>query len=169
MPTPKATDNMPLTGREVSTLQYVEARIHDLGLRLEGQMKSQSELLQTQLEAADLRYAQRFAASQEALVAALNSGTRAVEKSELANEKRFESVNEFRKTLSDQTQSFIPRAEADSKFASLAEKLDTISSRLDRAEGTGKGLSNGWAILVSMIGIVGTISAIVVTFIKLNQ
>ncbi len=63
------------------------------------------------MRAADKRYEQRFDAQEKAVKDALASADRAVNKAETASEKRLDSVNEFRKTLSDQTGTFLTRAE----------------------------------------------------------
>lgn len=65
---------------------------------------------------AELRNEQRFQAQEKAVIAAMLSADRAVAKAEAASEKRFESVNEFRGTLSDQVRLFIPRSVVDPIF-----------------------------------------------------
>jgi|SRR6476646_172342 len=96
----------------------------------------------------DRRYEQRYEASQVALNAALTADRTAVAaalaaqdkntqaalvaakeaviKAEVAAEKRFESVNEFRAQLSDQATTFMPRVEAEQRLRALAEKLDDL-------------------------------------------
>jgi len=54
---------------------------------------------------------QRFKAQEQAVAFALQAAEKAVTKAELAAEKRFESVNEFRNQLKDQTGTFITRNE----------------------------------------------------------
>ena len=82
----------------------------------------------------DNRYQQRFEAQQEALHSALaatektlNATLTAAEKAslktEVALDKRFDSVNEFRKTLTDQAATFFTRAEGDARFDSINGKL----------------------------------------------
>ena len=44
-------------------------------------------------------------------------------KAEIATEKRFESMNEFRQQLSDQARTFMPRAESESQHTALNDKL----------------------------------------------
>ncbi len=70
---------------------------------------------------------------------ALTSAEKAVTKAEAATERRFESVNEFRQTLSDQAGTFISRAE-----------YDALKERIDRGEGHSGGLSDGWKWLVGI-------------------
>jgi len=65
-----------------------------------------------QLRAADVNAnEQRFRAQEQAVAFALQAAEKAVTKAELAAEKRFESVNEFRNQLKDQTGTFITRNE----------------------------------------------------------
>jgi hypothetical protein len=119
------------------------------------------ETLKTELNGLDVRFrllmdevekrnAQRFDAQQEAVgvamvgqekavLAAMAAAEKAVTKAEIASEKRFESVNEFRKTLSDQTANFITRTE----YAALT-----------------KGRADIWSMLISIIAIVISTSTI---------
>ena len=86
----------------------------------------------------------------KAIQAALVSAEKAVAKAENAAERRFEGVNEFRKALSDQTATFIPRAEYETALAALAARVNAnaervaalelrLTSRLDRGEGADAG------------------------------
>ena len=63
------------------------------------------------LDAADKRYEQRFDAQEKAVREALAAADRAVIKAETAAEKRFDSVNEFRGQLKDQTSTMLTRGE----------------------------------------------------------
>lgn len=54
---------------------------------------------------------QRFKAQEQAIAFALAEKEKAIIKAELGTEKRFESVNEFRNQLKDQTGTFITRNE----------------------------------------------------------
>lgn len=103
---------------------------------------------------------------------ALAASDKAVSKAEVANEKRFESVNEFRKTLSDQSHTFIARTEASAAITALADRVDAalrgvdiqvadLKGRLDRAEGRSGGFSSSGAILVAAVGFLATLISIV--------
>lgn len=72
------------------------------------------------------------------------------------------SVNEFRGAMNDAQRILMPRAEAEARFAVLAEKIDSIASRLDRGEGRSGGLGAGWGYLVGAAGLVAAIIAIFV-------
>lgn len=102
----------------------------------------------------DLRNQQRYDAQTTAINAALNAAKEAVIKAETATERRFDSVNEFRKTLSDQAATFVSRAEYLAGHASLAEKIDALASRLDKTEGHSSGGRDLWGYLAGAAGVV---------------
>jgi hypothetical protein len=70
---------------------------------------------------------------------ALTSAEKAVTKAEAATERRFESVNEFRQTLSDQAGTFISRTE-----------FNALKERMDRESGHSGGLADGWKWLLGV-------------------
>jgi len=71
---------------------------------------------------------ERHKAQQQGVSAALEAAEKAVNKAEAAAEKRFKSVNEFRKQLSDQAATFMPRAEYDTAHDALIEKMETATA-----------------------------------------
>src|SRR6185369_13242602 len=89
----------------------------------------------------DHRYSQRFAAQEQAnddrdaflerlalerdkqVAAAFNAANEAVRKAEVAAEKRFDAVNEFRGQLADQARDFMPRKEAELQISSLTDRV----------------------------------------------
>lgn len=120
-----------------------------------------------------------LAAAERAVEAALAAAEKAVAKAEQAAEKRFEAMNEFRGQLSDQANTFLPRAEYDVQHAALDEKLNlsvkTLSDRveqnalnfsnavgslnLSRASGEGKTTVRGeiWGYIVGAAGLVAIV------------
>lgn len=91
-----------------------------------------------------------FKAAEQAVAVALANAEKATIKAEDAANKRFESVNEFRQTLTDQAATFMPRAEYESAHKALDDKFETeakrnanaiaaLASRMDRGEGTTAG------------------------------
>ena len=108
----------------------------------------------------DQRYQQRFAAQESAVRSALTSAKEATQKAEVANEKRFESVNEFRATLADQAGRFVTRTEVEQLFRSLDDKVDTVTGRLERLDGRSGGTNATWGYLVGAVVAAGTLVAI---------
>jgi len=105
---------------------------------------------------------QRFNDQDKAVQAALLAAKEAVLKAETASEKRFESVNEFRGQLADQTATLIPRAEADTRFNALAEKISDLTDRVNKTDGAKTGSDLTWGKIVTLVSVVGAILAIVV-------
>jgi hypothetical protein len=80
-----------------------------------------------------------FDAADSAVKTALASAKEATTKAEIATEKRLELVNEFRDQQRDVIAQFLPRKEFDALYQSLTEKINVLSSRLDRGEAGQKG------------------------------
>ena len=70
-------------------------------------------VIKSRIDEMDRRYTERF----EGHAAALH-------KAETALERRFESVNEMRAMLTDRDKSYMPRAESDTRYASMTAKID---------------------------------------------
>jgi hypothetical protein len=122
----------------------------------------------TKMEGNDKRYEERFGASQKALElglsgqkseisAALAAADRAVLKAEMATEKRFESVNEFRGTLDNQQRTLIPRSEVDVMIKALTEKIAVNTKTLDTLIAERQGLRGGWGYAVGVVGFLLTL------------
>lgn len=107
---------------------------------------------------------QRFSDQDKAVQAALLAAKEAVLKAEAASDKRFESVNEFRKTLSDQTSSFLTRPEYDANHKALEDKIELLTDRFNKNEGRGTGLQAGWGYLAGIIGLAATVIGIILAF-----
>jgi hypothetical protein len=138
-------------------------------------LREQDERYREALAATDLRNQQRYDAQTKALDAAflaaekavdraLSAAEKAVSKAEAAAEKRFESVNEFRGTLSDQASQFITRTEAEVTFRRDAERIQELTDRVNRTEGHGAGLSAGWGYLVAAVGLAATVVIVILAF-----
>ncbi len=120
------------------------------------------------LDERDAKYEIRFRGVEEAARAAATVGADAAARIERATEKRFESVNEFRQTLSEQAATLMPRAETETlnrvvtdKISALDTRLNATDARLTRLEGRGSGMAAGWGYLVAAIGAVAAIVGIV--------
>jgi hypothetical protein len=108
----------------------------------------------------------RFDAQEKAVSAALAAAKEAVTKAESASEKRFESINEFRGTLSDQARTLMPRAEAEAQFKVLNEKLEAINARLSARENQSQGLAAGWGYVVGFVGVATAIGMVLLQTLK---
>lgn len=103
-----------------------------------------------------------LAAQEKAVAAALAAAKEAVSKAETASEKRFESVNEFRKTLSDQTASFLPRPEYDANHKALEDKIQSLTDRINITAGQSQGSDITMGKIVTVIGVSSTVLGMLV-------
>jgi hypothetical protein len=97
----------------------------------------------------------------EKSAASLAASDKAISKAEVATEKRFESVNEFRQTLSDQTKSFISKVEFEALRDTNGSRIADLASRLDKLEGKAVGLNAGWIYLLGGLSAAGTVASII--------
>lgn len=121
-----------------------------------------ADLAQVELRFAALKEATAaaLAAVQRETAAALAAQQRAVEKAEASVDKRLEGMNEIRATMADKDRLMMPRAESENRMLAAEKEVAALSSRLDRGEGRGSGLSAGWGYLVAAVGLLGGIIAI---------
>ncbi len=138
---------------------------------------SLKELMMAVLEEMDRRYEQRFEAqqvalrdalisSEKAVNAALNAAERAVSKAELASERRFESINEFRGQLADQAATLMPRAETTVLLSAINDRLATLETRVTERAGALQGQNAMRAALFTVCGLVIAALAVTIALVK---
>jgi CHASE3 domain sensor protein len=100
-----------------------------------------------------------------AMSAALASAEKAVTVANTAAEKRFDSVNEFRQTLTDQANTLMSRAEATALLAALSERLTRLEDRMNTATGQDTGNREAEALrragTQQAVAVIGAVIAIV--------
>lgn len=127
------------------------------------------EHLLTLIQANDARYMAAIAALKDAVGIALTSADRAVSKAEMAAEKRFEGVNEFRQTLADEQRTLMPRAEVEVIIRSLTEKVDTATRLVQTSLAQGTGHQTGARDALAYLAIVfGGLSLMTTLFLALS-
>jgi hypothetical protein len=162
-------------------------RTHEPGLReVTSQLDDLQELMMAKIEAVekeitgnDRRYEERFEAMDAKTGLALASSKDAVVKAEVATEKRFDSVNEFRETLRDQATTLLPREEAAARFKSMEEKVDQIkkdveglresrsaasASDLTKEKGSSTNLTVLMMVIVGLFGVASLVVSIIALF-----
>jgi hypothetical protein len=117
-------------------------------------------------EAQDKAVAAALAAQEKAVTAALAAADRAVAKAETATDKRFENSNEWRNTVETLQRTYMPRTEADQLLKALSEKIDELTARVNSRDDRGRGLSQGWMMLVGAVGLIATVVGLVAFFSK---
>lgn len=132
------------------------------------------EHLQRQLNDLAHMLDERRLYQERAVETALSAAKEAVSKAEVATEKRFDAVNEFRGQMADQAAMFLPREEYKTAHEALIEKmstanetrvreiteldkrlttaLHTLSSRLDLNQGQDTGQAAGLQRVMSVRG-----------------
>lgn len=117
------------------------------GVDLKTYFNDRIEGLLSLINEKDKNYNQRFENVIQATQAALAAADRAVNKAEEATEKRFASVNEFRQTLTDQTSTFLTRAEFNAKWENVEK------SRKDNT-----------SLIMAILGIIISVVSLVIKF-----
>jgi hypothetical protein len=127
---------------------FFEKLMREADLRYQQRFEAQERDFDSKLEQTDLRHQQRWEAREQDLNSRLESldqrsvarfermageslirfaaSEQALLKVDTATEKRFEGVNEFRLTLSDQAAHLMPKDEANSKFESFDKRMEKV-------------------------------------------
>jgi len=106
----------------------------------------------------------RHQSAQAALSIAVAQAKEAVLKAEAATEKRLEGLNEFRASLTDNQRTLIPRAEAEIRFAALADRIDVLTRESEERRGQRSGLSAGWSVALAVFGLISLAASILLAF-----
>jgi hypothetical protein len=95
--------------------------------------------LEKMLNEREERTKERFVFIEKNINIAMASADKAISKSEMAVEKRFDSVNEFRQTLADQAAHLMPRSEYQVQHIALVDRVEESIERLNTMENRGVG------------------------------
>ena len=111
----------------------------------------------------DRRLRETRKADRDRMQLALTSAKEAVDKAEQANERRLSLLNEFRGQQADEARKYTPRETYDLAIGQLHDRVATLEAFKATTLGQGSGISKFWGIIVSVIGIAGIISTIIIT------
>jgi hypothetical protein len=136
--------------------------------RLREHVAIQIVQIQTALEAASSLEQQRVANTLQKVeglrteMLLLHEGSeKAINKAEVATERRFESVNEFRAQLGDQVQQFIPREVAETQFGQMNQRLAVVEGLVQKGAGEREGVTRSRGIVETQrtffLGLAGAI------------
>jgi hypothetical protein len=115
-------------------------------------------VLRERVSALDRLTDSRLTAQAEMVKLALDSSKEAIIKAETATEKRFESVNEFRAQLSDQTHSFLPRAEGGQRMDAMQKEIDELRAEIGA-------MREGTANLAGRLAVVGAVVTVLISLV----
>jgi hypothetical protein len=160
--------------------EFADARLDDMRAAVRSQSDDRLRMLDeryaTQTKALDAA----FKAAEQAVSVALANAEKATAKAEAAADRRLEGMNEFREALSDQTKTFLSRAEYNPAHEALAERVSAmndrvsalelrLTSRLDTAQGRTGGEAESRterrldiSLLFQMLTVVVAVAAVII-------
>jgi len=92
---------------------------------------------------------------------------KAVTKAEGAADRRFESVNEFRGQLNDQTRTLLPRPEADTKFRAQDDKIEALTKTITALQTSQANQQGRASVIAAVVSIAA--SALVSILVRMFQ
>jgi hypothetical protein len=114
------TPSEPSNGRtHEPSLREVTAELDGLRDLIKSELKSIKEVMDER----DHRYEDRFTAMDEKTGLALTSSKEAVNKAEVAQEKRFDNTNEWRAAMQDRDRNQMPRVEIEQRLDALGNTV----------------------------------------------
>lgn len=105
-------------------------------------------------------FGQQIAHQKELTAQALASADKAVQKAEDAATRRFESVNEFRATLSDQQRELATKTECDLRFKSLEDRVSGVVEDARELKGRHVEKTDNRALMFSLVAAGGTLGLV---------
>jgi hypothetical protein len=151
-PSPGTLPSDTITTRELSAI--IAERDRQYAQRFEAQQKA----VDAALAAAEKAVAAALAAQEKATAAAFAAANEAVKTAQMANEKRLDSVNEFRGQLKDQASTLATRTEVDVRFKALTDKLDTLDTAITEQRSRMEGASTLWTGIAVAVGLLLSIT-----------
>jgi hypothetical protein len=97
----------------------------------------------------------------EAIQAALVAQKEAVAKAEASAEKRFEVADKTRLEQAEQQRLLMPRAESESRFVMLSEKISVLEGFRTEQLSKGSGAKEGYGFAIGVVGLVLVLLSII--------
>ena len=111
----------------------------------------------------------RFDALEKATEQAFENSQRAIDKADMATEKRFEGVNEFRAALADQANKFVTAEQLTATVGRLEagytrnrEDIDALNDRMNLREGQAAGSRLTYGTMAALLAAFATIIGLLV-------
>jgi hypothetical protein len=128
----------------------------DVAVVLESEMRREIDHLRDLVGA-------HFEASKELTNTKFDAALAAVTLAGEANEKRFESVNYIRQTLTDQNSTFVRSSAYDAQYKAIVDKVDLLTTQVTTATSRLSGVTSGPAFLV---GVMSTLMVLVIAVVS---
>jgi hypothetical protein len=117
--------------RQILAMAVVwDRQLNDFRVMLQERYETQTKAIEAAFVASQTAMQTALTSAEKAVQTASTAAEKAVTKQEIATEKRFESVNEFRQTLTDQAGTFMTRGEAQASLASAERAASADHDRL---------------------------------------
>lgn len=115
------------------------------------ELAAEKTYLEAAIDGLKEAFGQQISHQKEATAQALASADKAVLKAEVAAEKRFESVNEFRATLSDQQRELATKTEVNLRFKALEDRVNGVVEDAREMKGHDTGSNDNRTFTFSLI------------------
>lgn len=156
--------NTEAGGSSVSLRDFLSARIDQNRADILDRVDAEVKTLRLLIDERDRLYNERSDARTKALEDTLAATKEAADKAAGELTKRFDSVNEFRKTLSDQAQSFASKDSTEVRFKALEDNITKNAEELSAIRSRSAGALQLWTILAAAIAVLAVIGGFVLNF-----
>jgi SMC interacting uncharacterized protein involved in chromosome segregation len=109
----------------------------------------------------------RFESVTLATNTALSSADKAIQKSDIATEKRLDAVNEFRNQQKDLITTFARKREMNILIGALRDDVRALQSRMDIMTGREVGAEENWGKIIALVGLTATVVGIVSAIVEI--
>lgn len=151
--------------KKLNLLSHIKAILAEMDRRYQERFEAQTKALDAAFLAQQTAMQAALLAAEKAVQTALSAAEKAVAKAETAAEKRFDAVNEFRGAYQDIISLQMPRAEAEQRLNQLSDKIDELKRDNSLRVGHSTGVSDGWKILIGVVGILAS-GAVILNFLR---
>lgn len=127
------------------------------------ELAAEKTALEASISALKDAFRQEILHQKEMTAQALAAADKAVLKAEAAAEKRFESVNEFRATLSDQQGQLATKTEVNLRFKAIEDRVNSVVEDTREIKGHSTGTTDNRSFTFSLIAMAISIILVVIT------
>lgn len=156
--------NTTSSGSSVSLRDFLSARIDQNRADILDRVDSDMKAMRLLIDERDRLYNERADAKARALQDTLAQTKEAADRAAAELNKRFDSVNEFRQTLSDQAQSFASKDSVEVRFKAVEENIAKNAAELSDIQSRSAGATQLWTIIAAAIALVAVVGGFAINF-----